>query len=101
MYIELLDADLLFEPPYTPEKLIMLGNLKKIYLSPLKYMDFKEFRKGITEQKLKDYLTKSVFTYDRVKGLVRFTSPAFKKYIEKEIVALVIYLMKAFSFNVD
>lgn len=56
-------------------------------------MDFKEFRKGIPEQKLKEYLNANVIYYDRVKGTIRFTSPYYKKYIEKEIIALVNHLL--------
>jgi len=87
-YDGLLEADLLFEPPYTPEKLTILTNMKKIYLSPMRAMEFKEFRKGISEAKIKEYLGADVFFYNRVKGTVRFTSPYYRKYIDKEIVAL-------------
>lgn len=90
---------MLFEPPYTPEKLIVLGNMKKMYLSPLKSMDFKEFRKGIPDQKLKEYLNANVIYYDRVKGTIRFTSPYYKKYIDKEIIALVNPLLSEIDAN--
>ena len=91
-YNALLEADLLFEPPYTPEKLAILGCMKKMYLSPIKSMDFKEFRKGITEQKLKDYLDNNVFFYDRIRGTIKYASPYLRKYIEKEVGPLVSFV---------
>ena len=93
-YDGLLEADLLFEPPYTPEKLTILTNMKKIYLSPLRCMDCREFRKGVSETKIREYLGADVFFYNRVKGTVRFTSPYYRKYIDREILALVISLFR-------
>ena len=55
----------------------------------MKSIEFKDFRKGVSEQKLNEYLCKNVFFYNRVKGTVKFTSPYYKKYIEKEVTALV------------
>ena len=92
-YDALLDADLLFEPPYSPEKLAMLANMKKMYLSPIRSLDFKEFRKGISEQKLKEYNDNNVFFYDRIKGIIKYASPFIRRYIEKEITALVSLLV--------
>jgi len=84
-----LEADLLFEPPYSPEKLAILANMKRMYLSPIRSLDFKEFRKGISEQKLKEYNDNNVFFYDRIKGTIKYASPYIRRYIEKEITALV------------
>lgn len=98
-YDGLLEADLLFEPPYTPEKLTILTNMKKIYLNPMRAMEFREFRKGISEAKIKDYLGADVFFYNRVKGTVRFTSPYYRKYIDKEILSLVKNLLIFLGLN--
>ena len=90
MYLNLLGAGLLFEPPYDNDKMSILKSMKKMYLSPSKSLTFREFRIGVDEKKTQDYLSKNVFLYNRESGIVRFLSPAFVKYIEKEMDALVI-----------
>eukprot|EP01016_Furgasonia_blochmanni_P036437 TRINITY_DN4163_c0_g2_i4.p1 TRINITY_DN4163_c0_g2~~TRINITY_DN4163_c0_g2_i4.p1 ORF type:complete len:530 (+),score=85.82 TRINITY_DN4163_c0_g2_i4:65-1654(+) len=84
-YFNLMEANLLFDPPFDKTQISVFRSIKKMLGDPRKSITFREFRVGLEEKKVLEILSKNVFLYNRETGFIRFQSPAIEKYILSDV----------------